>query len=202
MIHKIVLTGGPCGGKTTALPLLSDHFKNKGFNVHTVPEVATLLHANGVDLHHHIQNHPFQLEDSIFRTQIALEDSVDRLAQLRDKDSIIICDRGLGDFKAYVEPDDWELLLIGHRLEQEDVFKRYHHVVHLTSAAIGAEEHFTNENNPARNCPIDVARSLDRKTLGAWSGHPKHFEVDNSTDFDGKIAKAIESIESLIKSRI
>ena len=186
MIHKIVLTGGPCGGKTTALPVLVNHFKSSDLNVYTVPEVATLLHANGVDLHHHIHNNPFTLERSIFETQIALENSVDRLAQLMPNDSLIFFDRGLGDFRAYVEPEDWNLLLIGFRFEQDDIFKRYHQVLHLTSAALGAEKHFTNENNPARNCPPEVARYLDRKTLDAWKGHPKHFEIDNSTDFDGR----------------
>lgn len=201
MIHKIVLTGGPCGGKTTALPILTEHFKKKKLNVYTVPEIATLFHMNGVDLLHHVKHHSFQLEHAIFQAQMVLEDSVDKLAQLMDNDSIILCDRGLGDFRAYASPEDWELLLIGHRFTQDDIHKRYHRVVHLTTAAIGAEKYFTNENNPARNCPPDMARHLDRKTLEAWKGHPKLVEIDNSTDFDGKMAKAIMAIEKTIEGR-
>ena len=40
-IKRIVLTGGPCAGKTTALVRIIEHFSNLGFKVFTVPEVPT-----------------------------------------------------------------------------------------------------------------------------------------------------------------
>ncbi len=36
--YKLVLTGGPCGGKTTALARLSSYLRERGFEVFTVPE--------------------------------------------------------------------------------------------------------------------------------------------------------------------
>jgi len=41
-IKRIVLTGGPCAGKTTALVRIIDHFSNLGFKVFCVPEVPTM----------------------------------------------------------------------------------------------------------------------------------------------------------------
>jgi len=48
--YKVMLTGGPCGGKTTALKLLADACREKGFTVYQVPECATfLVESCGVD---------------------------------------------------------------------------------------------------------------------------------------------------------
>lgn len=198
MIHKIALTGGPGGGKTTALPLLTKHFTDKGFKVYTVPEVATLMHMNGVDLGHKVRTTPYDLEHSVVRMQLAMEDGFNKLA-LSDGKSLIICDRGAGDFKAYCPAEMWDRLLADFGLTQDSVYNRYDAVVHLTTAAIGAEAFFTNENNPARNCTPGMARHLDRKTLEAWNGHTNLIEVDNTTDFAGKIRRAVEFIERAIE---
>lgn len=47
-INKIVLTGGPCAGKTTALNWINNYFSQRGYTVLTVPETATELISNGV----------------------------------------------------------------------------------------------------------------------------------------------------------
>ena len=43
----MVLTGGPCGGKSTALAQMRTHFEQKGFTVLCAPEAATLLFTAG-----------------------------------------------------------------------------------------------------------------------------------------------------------
>lgn len=45
---EIVLTGGPCAGKTTALSYISEKLMDKGFRVFIVPEVATMLINGGI----------------------------------------------------------------------------------------------------------------------------------------------------------
>ena len=47
-IAKIVLTGGPCAGKTTALSLVSDYFEKIGWRVIVVSESATWIMLSGV----------------------------------------------------------------------------------------------------------------------------------------------------------
>lgn len=42
-IKKIVLTGGPCAGKTTALVKVIEHFSSLGYKVFTIPEVLRCL---------------------------------------------------------------------------------------------------------------------------------------------------------------
>ena len=47
-VHKLVLTGGPCGGKTTAQNRLATFFESLGWRVFRVPETATILLNGGV----------------------------------------------------------------------------------------------------------------------------------------------------------
>ena len=47
LLHRVVLTGGPCGGKSTALAQMRTHFEQKGFTVLCAPEAATLLFTAG-----------------------------------------------------------------------------------------------------------------------------------------------------------
>lgn len=47
VVKKLVLTGGPCAGKTTALARLATYLRHRGFRVFTVPEAATMLFTNG-----------------------------------------------------------------------------------------------------------------------------------------------------------
>jgi hypothetical protein len=47
-VYKLVLTGGPCGGKTTAQSKLATFFESLGWKVFRVPETATVLMSGGV----------------------------------------------------------------------------------------------------------------------------------------------------------
>ena len=45
---KIVLTGGPCAGKTTAIQRIVQEFTEKGYNVLVINEAATELIMGGI----------------------------------------------------------------------------------------------------------------------------------------------------------
>lgn len=49
-VTRILLTGGPCAGKTTSLAKMQLTFDNKGFSVYCVPEAATLMMKGGAIL--------------------------------------------------------------------------------------------------------------------------------------------------------
>lgn len=68
---------------------------------------------------------------------------------------------------------------------------RYNQVVHLITAANGAEEFYNTEDNPCRTEGIELARELDLKTAEAWIGHPYIDVIDNSTDFDMKMRRMV-----------
>ncbi len=47
-ITKIVITGGPCAGKTTVMSRLTEEFREREFRVLCVPEAATVLISCGI----------------------------------------------------------------------------------------------------------------------------------------------------------
>ena len=50
-VLKIAITGGPCGGKTSALSRLKEHFEGSEFQALFIPESATELIGGGVSPH-------------------------------------------------------------------------------------------------------------------------------------------------------
>ena len=48
-VWKLVLTGGPCGGKTTGQTRLATFFENLGWKVYRVPETANILLSGGIN---------------------------------------------------------------------------------------------------------------------------------------------------------
>lgn len=195
-MHKIVLTGGPCGGKTTALARITDHFSSLGFHVLRVPEAATMFILGGA-LTPNVDRVSFQTE--LLKAQQALEAGFVALAHQMTESSgspaIILCDRGTMDASAYMEPTEWQAVLDANRWSTVDLRDRnYSAVVHLVTAAVGAAEAYTTANNSARSETPEQAAALDARTMAAWIGHPHLRVIDNCTDFNKKISRAINAI--------
>ena len=198
--HKFVLTGGPCGGKTTALARLSSYLRERGFEVITVPEAFTILASNGFQPSFFaVDGMPFCVQNSVMDMQIALEDSFERVLRAKGKPSVLLCDRGVCDGAAYMEQEEWSQFLNERNVSSADIREsRYNAVFHLVTAAEGAEKYYTLENNEARTESPEQARELDKKGRLAWLGHPKLFVIDNTTDFEGKLNKLVSIATELV----
>ena len=201
-IYKIVLTGGPCGGKTTALARLSPYLRERGFEVITCPEAFSILVSNGMafDYLGAVEGMPLVVQDTVMDLQIGMEDGFERVLRARGKPAVLLCDRGLMDGSAYMKEEDWNKLM--HKREINCVSElregRYNAVFHLVTAANGAEEYYTLENNAVRTESPELAKSLDSMTLGAWVGHPSLKIFDNSTDFETKMQRIVEETARLV----
>jgi len=104
-IYRIVLTGGPCGGKSTALSLISDRLRSLGFRVFTVPEAATIVITGGgifKDMRDMTPDQRLAFEGSLMKTKMALEDAFFAIASASGEPAVIICDRGTMDTAAYL----------------------------------------------------------------------------------------------------
>ena len=205
-IKKIVLTGGPCAGKTTALVRITEYFSNLGYKVFTVPEVPTMVSQSGWN--YLTDNKAFYYEGElvILQLQLTLEDSVERMAATvaNDQPCVIICDRGTMDISAYIAPEMWEELASKVGFTTQQLRDRYDAVLHLVSAADGAEEFYTTANNAQRYEQADeeglrIARTLDRKVLDAWSNHPHLRVIDNSSDFDQKLNRVLTEVSQVLE---
>lgn len=191
-VVKIVLTGGPCGGKTSAMPVLKQMLQDKGWKVYTTPEVATLASDHGVNLGDPGSPDKFF---AFINLMMALEGTMETWAKDTGRDCIILSDRGLMDAKAYTPDDLWPQYLATYNLNEPNMREgRYDAVFHLVSAANGAPDSY-NHDNPARWENLEQAIVSDRRTQDSWVGHPHFRIIDNSTDFPTKIQRLCSAVE-------
>jgi len=65
----------------------------------------------------------------------------------------------------------------------------------MVTAADGAEDFYTQQNNEARYESTEMARELDKKLINAWVGHPHFSIIDNKqAGFQKKIDKCVETV--------
>ncbi len=198
-IFRIALTGGPCAGKTTALAQIIERFSDLGYLVYALPETPTIFSNVSINFLTPDKQYFYNIEKAVLKYQIMMEDTFLELARNAPQPVIIIADRGTMDISAYMEPTVWQALL--DELGLSDIKlrdARYDAVIHMVSAAIGAEQFYTTENNSARTEGIELARELDNKILKAWTGHPQLQIVENNVDFDVKIKSVLHGIQRLI----
>jgi CYTH domain-containing protein/thymidylate kinase len=203
MIRKIVLTGGPCAGKTTALVRVIEHFNSRGFKVFCVPEVPTIYSLAGWNYLTPNRQLYFEGERAILETQLALEDHFMRLASVCAKPVLIVCDRGAMDISAYIAPEEWNSICGEAGTNSNVLRERYDAVLHLVSAADGAEQYYTTATNSTRYEKADeeglrIARELDKKVIKAWTGHPHLRVINNHDDFERKMQRVLREISNVL----
>merc|ERR1712025_175699 len=194
-IWKLVLTGGPCGGKTTGQARLSTFFENLGWKVYRVPETASVLLGGGVNFAELPAYAQMEFQENLLRTMIQIENSFFALAEASDRNCLVICDRGSMDASAFVSKEEWEEILSRNQCDEVDIRdNRYHQVVHMVTAAKGAEQCYSIENHATRLEGLEEARDRDTKAAEAWIGHPYVDIIDNKSDFESKINRLISCV--------
>lgn len=198
-ITIIVITGGPCSGKTTGLARLNRMLSDRGYKVLISPESATKLITAGMT--------PGELPWIEFQEEILLDtlSQEDRILSIakryRDKGRkvVVLCDRGAMDGEAYIGEDAYGELLERLGFTRRQLCdERYHAVIHLRTAAFGAEEFYTLANNEARHETPLEAWLLDERTLFAWTRHQHPRAIDNSTDFEGKLHRLFGEVCAIL----
>ena len=197
-IHKIVLTGGPCAGKSTSLSRIQTEFTEMGYKVFLVSETATSLITGGAFPDGtNILNPSFQ--KALIQKQINEETMYFNLANDSNYEKVlIVCDRGAMDGKAYCSEEDFANLLKSVNVNEVKLRDSYDGIFHLRTSAYGAEAFYSLENNLARTESVEEARMLDDAVIHAWTGHPHLRVIDNSTNFETKIKKLLKEILSLL----
>ena len=192
-INKIVITGGPCAGKSTALSRIQKHFSQLGYTVIFVPETATELISGGVAPWTCRTN--FDYQKCQMRFQLEKERIFGAAAENMDAEKIlIVCDRGMIDNKVYMKPEEFSQVLETIGKNEVELRDDYDAVFHLVTAAKGAEEFYNTDNNIARTETPEQAARLDDKLIAAWTGHPHLRVIGNNGSFDDKMKKLIEEI--------
>ena len=205
-IKKIVLTGGPGGGKTTALSRICERFSRLGWSVKVVSETASDFISGGYKpqlfLHSNEAWETFEAE--ICASQIRKECCREALSRnLQDVDKVlIVCDRGLLDNQAYMTEEQFQHV-VARFPEWKQHVSTYDAVFHIVTAADGAEQYYTKkgkDGQEVRDEDIKAARELDLKLQRAWSWHP-HYRITRNEEgvtFKQKVDKVISQIAEFL----
>ena len=196
-ITKIVITGGPCAGKTTAMSWIQSNFTKMGYTVLFVPETATELITGGVAPWTCGSNVDYQK----CQTMLQLEKEkifAQGAATMPAQKVLIVCDRGAMDNKAYMTDLDFACVLEFLGRNEVELRDNYDAVFHLVTAAKGAEKFYTTANNTARTETLEQAAALDDKLIAAWTGHPHLRVIDNATDFEDKLKRLVAEIAAFL----
>lgn len=116
--------------------------------------------------------------------QISLEEVFCEIGQMvKDQHVVLLIDRGLLDGSAYVSKENWQALLDDTNLNMVMLRDaRYDAVLHMVTAADGAESFYASLNNEARYESVPEAVDKDKKLREAYMGHQKYYLIDNSCD--------------------
>ncbi|RGO68111.1 hypothetical protein DXB08_23825 [Hungatella hathewayi] len=196
-ISKIVLTGGPCAGKTTGMSWIIDNFTKRGYKVLVVAETATELIEGGAYPWEVISSVEFQV--ALYKMLKEKEATYEAIARnLQAEKVLIVCDRGALDAEAYLTSEQIQEFHDQVALGSLQMMEDYDAVFHLVTAAKGAVEYYTTENNESRKETPEQAAELDDKTIAAWTGHPHLRIIDNSTQFEKKMLRLVTEISSFL----
>ncbi|XP_049867288.1 TRPL translocation defect protein 14 isoform X2 [Pectinophora gossypiella] len=126
---------------------------------------------------------------------IQIENTFFELGQSCQRNCLIICDRGAMDASAFIPKEQWEAIMSSNNWNNVELRdNRYNQIVHMVSAANGAEDFYSIEEHVCRSEGMELARELDYKAASAWIGHPYFDVIDNSTDFDKKMNRLIACV--------
>lgn len=188
-MKKIVLTGGPCAGKTTLTQVLSKIFSNQ---IAVVPETASLLFSGGFPR----WEEPESLratQRAIYRVQVEIEAAY----HVHYPERTLILDRATLDGAAYW-PDGESDYFDKMQTTLDEELKRYDLVMYLESA--NKQDYLRHQkDNLARTETWEQAIALDRKTRELWKQHSHFHLIQNSRSFEDKIAEAIAVINEHLK---
>ena len=198
-IKKIVITGGPCGGKSTAMPMIGETAKQEGWVPLFIAETATELIAGGVAPWTCAS--PYEYQTLQLRLQLVKEDIFDTAARgMNAQKLLIVCDRGVFDSRAYMTEEAFDASLSEAGFTRTQMLARYDAVFHLTTAAKGALPFYTTLNNPTRKETPEEAAALDDRVLDAWKNHPCVRVFDNAADFEHKLLRLTDEIRRFLRA--
>jgi predicted ATPase len=190
IIPFIVLTGGPCAGKTTALQRFKKLLREMGFTPLVISETATIIIAREQKKNIVLTN--LERQRIIAKHQLSQEEKflikAEKLVE-QGKKPVIICDRGLIDNKAYCTVEEWKILQQEFpALEDTYLFKRYHGGIFLVTAP---KQHYRTDNNASRTESTHKhAKKVNDATLLVYEQMLNLHRIKNNGGYEKKILKA------------
>lgn len=199
-VKEIVLSGGPCSGKSTAIPYLIEELQNRGVRLFITPEIPTLIIPGGIpDIKEIGRKDPerlYKIQEQFLRAHLEFRSSCHAFAEIFPGEKrMILHDRGSVDGNPYVPFGLFWDMVAEHGLRPYDVMESYDGVIFLRSAARLGDGFYTTENNKGRvEKNREEAALLDEATLQAWIGHPHLTIIESCEDFSAKLRRVLQAV--------
>lgn len=207
-IYKIVLTGGPCGGKTDVINGIKNKLEKSGYYVIKIPETAEELISNKI-IPDEGREHTLAFQQIVLLKQAHKEQLADMYCQnliqnsphlLKNKKGIIILyDRGIIDNRAYLSHEDYHNLLKRHNYNELEVLDRYDLAINLISLATTKPELYAL--NGVRYETPEQAAKIDQITSSAWLLHQNLITVTPTENIEEKIDIVLSIIIDFIEKK-
>jgi CYTH domain-containing protein len=192
-LPRLVLTGGPCSGKTTVIEHLQGLF---GDEVQFVPEIATILDKNGITVPD--DGDPvtmLEFQTTVSRIQRVFEDGAVRHAYRKGRKALI-CDRGEVDGGAYMK-GGLDTLEIVSGIDIRHLYERYARVIYLSVPPKDVYD-ANKGNNTARKEDHGQASRVGQATLQAWQGHPYLSVIGNYDTMQEKLDAVATQVRAFL----
>jgi len=190
---RIVLTGGPGGGKSTLIDELRADPAWAGRFL-AWPETVSFARITGISPAEKL------FERVVVNLAIALEDGLDRALEPTDR-RVMVCHRGSLDALAFWRRQGWpeDEFFEFTATTREAHYGRYAGILHLVTAADGALDAYTRWPAAHRPESPEEAIALDQWLEDAWGSHPRYRRIDNvGRDWAAKSQAARTALAELV----
>lgn len=187
-VRRIVLTGGPGSGKSTAAAFLAREFVDE---LWVLPESATLLYRGGLPRATSDRGQQVA-QRAIFDVQRSLEEAT----ALQHPDRVQLCDRATVDGAAYW-PDGHDAFFRTMGTTRQRELGRYDAVVFMHTAArmpAGYERDLE-----VRTEDRDEAIELDARVFELFADHPRLITVESHESFLDKLTMVRNAVAGLVR---
>lgn len=190
-IKRVVITGGPCAGKTTAIESIRAYFEQNERRVIIVEEVPTEIMRMGITLAKYGKL-PFQ--KAIIDLQRKKEQVITDAACSLDgnQEVLIIYDRGILDHFIYLNSEEQKLIEEEMGIDRQKLYGNYDLIIHMLSVASEMPELY--ENSKYRLEAVSEAKEMDDSIGKIWIHHTNYVKIGCERDFEDKIQKLISLI--------
>lgn len=202
IIGKIVLTGGPCAGKTTTISRIEEYLTEKGYHVLVLNECATEIIKGGIRPFGEGAVSVYDFQNEILNLQLYKEKRYKEIVSKMPEETkcILLADRGVIDNKAYLGQELFDKLLEQNNVVESELIKEYDMVIHMITVASDIKNRYSNSTNTARFEDADEAIDLDRRTSEAWCNHPNLKVVPVTEILEEKISMVLNYVDELIEN--
>lgn len=191
LLFKIVITGGPCAGKTQAISEIKKRMKKTGYTVIVISEVPTEMILSGIN--------PKRVGKYVFQKTIILLQQQKEKIMLNALHSsclgkiVILYDRGIIDHFTYLSEKECRLIKQELNIDLLECYDNYDLVFHMSSTASELPSCFFNTEH--RKDTIKEAAQSDKLIGEYWKNHPNYHYIKCSKDFNEKINNLYDKLQ-------